>query len=115
MKKILLSILFTLVLVSCNSEKKELYTNIEFVIEKLDTEYQSYGVLSAMDESKTTQEGTYKIMPIGRLINVRIEHEASDAEYENLLKDLKSHYKKDKRVNDVYRCKAGTLMVDCRN
>ena len=115
MKKLLLSLLFTLALVSCNPEKKELYTNIEYFIEKLDTEYKSYGVLGGMDESKTTQEGAFRIMPVGRLINVRIEHAASDAEYESLLKDLKSHFKKDKRVNDVYRCKAGTLMVDCRN
>lgn len=115
MKKELLFILLTLVLVSCNPEKKELYTNIDYFIEKLDTDYQSYGMLGGMNQTKMTQEGTYKIMPIGRLINVRIEHEASDKEYEGLLKDLKSHYKGDKRVNDVYRCQAGTLMVDCRN
>ena len=115
MKKILLFALFTLVLVGCSPEKRELYTNIDYFIEKLDTEYQSYGMLGGVDESKITKEGTYKTMPIGRLINVRIEHEASDKEYESLLDDLKSHYKGDKRVNDVYRCQAGTLMVDCRN
>lgn len=115
MKKILLYILFALFLLGCNPEKKELYKNVDYFIEKLETEYQSYGILGGKDEAKITKEGTYKIMPIGRLINVRIEHEASDKEYERLLENLKSHYKGDKRVKDIYKCQAGTLMVDCRN
>lgn len=115
MKKIQLLLLMTLILASCNMEKKELYTNIDYFIEKLDTEYQSYGMLGGKDEAKITKEGTYKVMPIGRLINIRIEHVASDDEYEGLLEDLKSHYKNDKRVNNVYICQAGTIMVDCRN
>lgn len=31
------------------------------------------------------------------------------------IEDLKSHYKDDKRVNDVYRNNGGTIMIDCRN
>lgn len=114
MKKILFALLI-IFLSACNPEKKELYSSIDYFIEKLDTQYKSYGLLGGADGSKYTKDRTYKIMPVGRLINVRIESAASDEEYEELLDDLKSHYKKDARVNDVYRCKAGTLMVDCRN
>ena len=38
-------------------------------------------------------------MPMGRLINVRIEYVANDEEYEKVLNDLESHYKNDNRVN----------------
>lgn len=62
-----------------------------------------------------TSDGEYRIMPLGRLINVRIERSVSDKDYYRLLEDLQSHYKNDSRVNDVYRCKAGTIMIDCRN
>lgn len=48
-------------------------------------------------------------------VNVRIEHEASDKEYEDLHEDLQSHYKGNSHVNQVYRCQAGTLMINCRN
>lgn len=48
-------------------------------------------------------------------VNVRIEHEASDKEYEDLHEDLQSHYKGNSHVNQVYRCQVGTLMINCRN
>jgi len=49
------------------------------------------------------------------LINVKILKVVEDEEYEDLKEDLKSHYKGDKRVNDVYICQGGTVMIDCRN
>ena len=116
MKKILFALLALLpLLMSCNPEKKELYSHIDYFIEQLNTRYESYGLLGGSDDTRYTDEGMYKVMPIGRLINVRIEYAATDEDYEKLLNNLKSHYKNDSRVNDVYRCAAGTLMVDCRN
>ena len=35
-------------------------------------------------------------------VNVRIEHEASDKEYEDLHEDLQSHYKGNSHVNQVH-------------
>lgn len=107
--------LFIVSLTSCDKEKRELYSHIDYFVDKLDLEYQSYGLLGGVDDTKYTQNGKYKIMPIGRLINVKIEETSTDEDYENLLNDLKSHYENDNRVNKVYRCQAGTLMVDCRN
>ena len=63
---------------------------------------------------KTTSDGQYQVMPVGRLINVKILKVVSDDVYKDLEEDLKRHYKDDKRVNDVYRNNGGTLMIDCR-
>lgn len=116
MKRLFIIILFLLpIFGSCNPEKQELYSHIDFFINQLNSRYESYGLLGGQDDTRYTNEGTFKVMPMGRLINVRIEHVATDEEYEKLLNDLKSHYKNDSRVNKVYRCAAGTLMVDCRN
>ena len=52
---------------------------------------------------------------MGRLINVRIEREVASSEYENLRQILESHYSGDSRVNQVYICEGGTVMIDCRN
>jgi len=54
-------------------------------------------------------------MPVGRLINVKILKVVSDDIYKDLKEDLKSHYKDDTRVNDVYINNGGTIMIDCRN
>ena len=54
------------------------------------------------------------MQPIGRLINVRIEKDATDKEYEDLAKDLMKHYEGNDRVHDIYICRAGTIMIDCR-
>jgi hypothetical protein len=40
---------------------------------------------------------------------------AESGEYEELKQDLKDHYEGNPKVNDVYICQAGTIMIDCRN
>ena len=63
-----------------------------------------------------TSDGKYKIAPTGRLVNVRIEsYEATEEDYEKLKVKLLKHYKNDSRVNNVYICGGGTIMIDCRN
>jgi hypothetical protein len=52
-------------------------------------------------------------MPIGRLINVKILYVVTDEVYKDLMKDLKSHYKKDTRVNNVYINNA-SIIINCR-
>jgi len=119
MKRVfLLAILATLSLASCslkeNKAKKELYAETDYFVESLATTYRSYGI-RGFEDKKTAGEGLYTITPIGRLINVKIEKAVDDKEYEDLKNDLKDHYKGNYRVNDVYICKAGTVMIDCRN
>lgn len=103
-------------LFSCGNIKYgELFDITDEFVEKLQTTYQSYGMFGGIDDTKYTKDKEYKVFPMGRLINVRIEHYADDDEYESLRKALESHYSGDRRVNQVYRNQAGTIMIDCRN
>ncbi len=114
MKKIIY-FLVVAILVSCSPSKKELYGVTDSFIESLQTTYDSYGILGGTEHLKTTSDGEYQVIPVGRLINVKILKVVPDDVYKDLEEDLKSHYKDDKRVNKVYRNTAGTIMIDCRN
>jgi len=103
------------VLISCSPSKKELYGITDSFVESLQTTYDSYGILGGKEHIKTTSDGQYQVMPVGRLINVKILKVVSNDVYKDLEEDLESHYKNDKRVNDVYINNAGTIMIDCRN
>ena len=120
MKQLLFSIISCLIVLislnSCNNIKyRELYSITDDFVENLQTTYQSYGVFGGIDMTRYTKDNEYKVFPMGRLINIRIEHYADDDEYESLRKALESHYSGDSRVNRVYRNQAGTIMIDCRN
>ena len=116
MKKLLLLIITSVLLCSCNQIKYgDVFKITDDFVEQLHTRYESYGSLGGFKHTQFTEDLEYKIVPIGRLINVRIERVASDEEYEDLRRELELHYSKDYRVNDVYRNQAGTIMIDCRN
>lgn len=116
MKKYLVVFFLLFVLCSCNNIKYgELYSITDEFVENLQTTYQSYGMLGGVEYTKYTKDKEYKVFPMGRLINVRIERYADNSEYESLRKALESHYSGDSRVNQVYRNQAGTIMIDCRN
>lgn len=101
-------------LTACNELKyKDLFEQTDYFVEQLETTYQSYGL--AGGEPRYTSDREYRIMPIGRLINVRKEKLDGGPSYEELKDILKSHYKGDKRVNDVFINGYGTIMIDCRN
>lgn len=107
------------VLTSCSISElnsyRELYKKTDYFVEQLNTTYESYGILGITKYEQFTPDGKYKIAPTGRLINVRIEdYNATREDYEELKKDLSRHYKNDLRVNDVYICGGGTVMIDCR-
>jgi hypothetical protein len=114
MKKIICFLVVALI-ISCSPSKKELYDITDTFIESLQTTYDSYGVLGGKEHIKTTSDGQYQVLPVGRLINVKILKVVTDDVYKDLEEDLKSHYKDDKRVNNVYRNNGGTIMIDCRN
>lgn len=113
--KILILSLNFLLLFSCSPSKSELFKETDFFVESLQTSYESYGLLGGAEHAKKTSDSLYRIMPVGRLINVKIEKVAEEGEYEELKQDLKDHYEGNSKVNDVYICAAGTIMIDCRN
>lgn len=113
MKKIIL--FFIAVTIFGCSDKSELFKETDSFVHSLQTEYESYGIFGNDEHSKTTNDGLYTISPIGRLINVKIQKVVNAKEYEDLKKDLEDHYQGDPRVNSVYICQAGTIMIDCRN
>lgn len=113
LKTMMMTLLVSTFMMSCNNA--ELYQITDGFVESLQTTYESYGMLGGQEYTKYTKDGSYKVMPIGRLINVRIEKSVSGNEYETLKNNLKEHYKNNIHVNDVYICGAGTVMIDCRN
>lgn len=116
MKKLVVLFCVLVAFCCCNNIRYgELYKITDEFVEKLQTSYQSYGLFGGVSDTKATKDGEYKVFPIGRLINVRIERYADDAEYEKLREALESHYSNDSRVNKVYINQAGTIMIDCRN
>lgn len=115
MKKAPVCVAAFVMITACSKSKRELFKETDTFVESLQTTYNSYGLLGGTEHAKTTSDGLYKVTPIGRLINVKILKGSTDEEYKDLKEDLKDHYDGDSRVNDVYICNAGTVMVDCRN
>jgi len=114
MKKLLMILVCATILLGCSSSKKELYQLTDYFVESLETSYESYGLIG-LKHTKTTESGLYKVTPMGRLINVKILEVVENDVYDDLKDDLKSHYRNDKRVNNVYINQGGTIMIDCRN
>ena len=115
MKRFIFMCLLAIAFCSCDFGKQELYKQIDYFIEQLETSYSSYGLFGGMDDTRYANDGYYRITPIGRLINVKIEEYVETEEYEDLLSTLKRHYSDDPHVNTIYICGYGTIMIDCRN
>lgn len=115
--KTLTYLTITLMLISCSvlNPNAELYEITDSFVKSLQTTYDSYGILGGQEHTRYTKDKLYKVTPVGRLINVRIEKYATSKEYEDLKNDLINHYKDSPYVNDVYICGGGTIMIDCRN
>jgi hypothetical protein len=101
-------------IIGCSLGNSELFKETDAFVESLHTTYESYGLFGGNQYAKTTSDGLYTIMPVGRLINVKIQKVVGDEEYEKLRLSLERHYKNDKRVNQVYISQSGTVMIDCR-
>ena len=114
MKKLFFYLITVFIITGCDNNKKELYKETDAFVESLHTTFESYG-MNGLKYAKTTSDGLYTIMPMGRLINVKIEKVVEDKVYEDLRKDLEKHYHNDSRVNKVYINQGGTVMIDCRN
>lgn len=115
-RHLIFTIFIVSVLVGCNEMRhRELFDKTDHFVETLQTSIQSYGLLGGQKYTEYAENGEYKISPMGRLINVRIERVASLNEYEELRSMLEKHYAGDSRVNQVYICGGGTVMIDCRN
>jgi hypothetical protein len=115
MNKTLMFFVCLFLMIGCSPSERELFKEVDFFVESLQTTYESYGTLGFSKNAKTTSDGLYTITPMGRLINVKIQKAVESGEYEDLAQDLKDHYEGNTKVNDVYICQAGTIMIDCRN
>lgn len=119
MKKLILGAILFFGVVSCNlstfKNNDELFSKTDSFVSNLQTNYNSYGLLGGMEFKETTSDNVYQIMPIGRLINVKILDHEKGGDYPQLMEDLKQHYEGKPNVNDVYICAGGTVMIDCRN
>lgn len=114
MIRIAILILFVALIIGCSSSESELFKDTDSFVESLQTTG-SYDILEAAENSKKTSNGLYAITPVGRMINVKIRRGVQIEAYEKLKQDLQDHYRNDSRVNDVFICNAGTIMIDCRN
>jgi hypothetical protein len=108
-----LFILIVIFITSCSLGYNELFKETDKFVESLTTTYKSYGLSGKHDV--TTSDGLYGIMPMGRLIIVKIEKVVDDKEYEKLRNALERDYRNDKRVNKVYINQGGTVAIDCRD
>jgi hypothetical protein len=111
---IIISVLVALVFTSCEN-KRELYKQVDYFVEQLDTYYSRYDAYGKHSTSVVCGNTIYNVSPMGRLIVVKINKYVPSSEYEKLSKSLERRYKNDNRVNDVYINRAGTVVVDCRN
>lgn len=112
MKKLIMFLMLSAFL-SC-SGRSELYSVTDKFVDSLYTTYDSYGFQGSKFLT-ITKDKKYQVIPIGRLINVKILEYVDNKEYINLMNDLESHYSGDNRVKDVYINGFGTVMIDCRN
>ena len=71
MKKIIY-ISIVILFIGCSPNKSELFQVTDSFVESLQTTYDSYGMLGGTEFIKTTTDSEYQVMPIGRLINVKI-------------------------------------------
>jgi hypothetical protein len=111
--KIGLFVFVVILITGCSLEYRELFKETDKFVESLTTTYESYGI--SEKHNVTTSDELYKIMPMGRLIIVKIDKAVDDKEYEKLRNALERHYRNDKRVNKVYINQGGTVVIDCRN
>lgn len=114
MKNSPIYIVFLFLLLSCTSEKKELYKETDAFINSLEVFRESYGMLGGGSYSVTTSDGKYKITPFGKLIKIKIQTEPNPKEYENLRNELISHFQNNERVEKVFIAKNGPLLIDVR-
>ena len=116
---VLAVIMTAVTLAGCSEKSRELndlYEITDGYVEELNTRY-SFPTLYLYEnpEKSYTKKSTYRVLPIGRLINVRIErYGATSEQYRELRDKLAKHYLDNPSVRDVYICNAGTVMVDCR-
>lgn len=94
-------------------DTKELFRLTDRFVTALDTDVESYGILSKCEVY--TKDKLYQVKPIGRLVDVKIMKSVDVDTYERLCGKLLRHYEDDERVRDVYITKGGTIVIDCRH
>ena len=75
-----------------NLKYAELYEITDEFVEELHTDVESYGLLGGVDDTEYTDDGAFRVLPMGRLVNVKIEHDATDEEYAREVERLSTRY-----------------------
>lgn len=109
MKKIIYLFGLLLFLSSCNNS--DLYKVTDDIISSID-EGGGYNIWQV--NSKITEDKKYIIIPIGKLIIVKINNYVENEEYEKLKIKIERRYKNNKIVKNVFINGHGTITIDCR-
>lgn len=109
-----LSFLFftTFLILSCSSR----YDKLAQLTDKLVIEvYEGVGGGLFSVPAQHTEDGYYTVAPVGGRIIVKINEAVPGEDYEDLQRRLSKRYKGNKRVNEVYINRGGTVVIDCRH
>lgn len=109
MKKLIYLFGLLIYLSSCNNTN--LYKITDEIISSID-EGSRYSIWQ--DNSEVTEEDKYTIIPIGKLIIIKINDYVSNEEYEKLKIKIERRYKNNKTVKNVFINGHGTITIDCR-
>ena len=88
-----------------------LFSTTDYFVDMLDKVYESYDLLGK--KTKNSSDGKYIVTPRGRLIEVE-KKSSNSTSYSTIVEALKIHYKNNKKVNDIFQNRGGTITIDCR-
>ena len=94
---------------------QEMLDIVEGFVTELENPATTFPLMKAAKLGQLTTCGTYRVQPLGRMVNVKIMQAVPAVDYEILKNDLAAHFADDARVKRVFVSQVGTVMVDCRN
>lgn len=93
----------------------EVIKQVEDFVYDLTETYQHYDCFGHNSTTVYSDGKRFEIIPIGRMIVVKVDEYVSDDYYEDVKSEIKKKYENDHRVNDVFINGFGTISIDCRN
>ncbi len=103
---------------SCSKDDEDdetyhsLFVTCDYFIDMLDTVYERYDAFG--QKARDTSDGKFTVAPMGRLMIVSKKTVDPSITYSGMEAALKSHYKNNGKVKDVFQNKGGTITIDCR-
>ena len=94
------------------AQYSSLLAKTDYFIDLLDKVYEHYDALGK--ETTQSSDRKFTITPMGRLIIVKINSNATNISYSEVNDVLKSYYKNNFKVKEVFINENGTITIDCR-